>query len=242
MVNDNPTDAEFFLSRCEREFDPHSGELLLLARNAIHALGLRRCSSDVARWALKRGYKKASVTWSACNAKTYFFDPWMAQEENQLTHSRSNEMSSPQLITSDIYTGIIKITPALRPTLDYFLENPLLKLALTRKRDNAQLIVTEAVAQSMKSSGEEAVQRRTEDFWLAEDLEELRQAYRDEGGQENGFIMRYTATLDKPKSDPTATWGEWVAKYVLREDGRGEVYRMGELLDLKEISRPLVVA
>lgn len=146
-----------------------------------------------------------------------------------------------KLITPDIYTGIIRITLKLRPTLDYFLENPHLKLALTRKRDNAQLIVTEAVTQSMKSSGEEAVQRRTEDFWLGEDLERLYQAYRDEGGQENGFIMRYTATLDKPKSDPTATWGQWVAKYLLREDGRGEVYRMGELLDLKEISRPLTV-
>lgn len=149
-------------------------------------------------------------------------------------------MSTSKLITPDVYTGIIKITPALRPTLDYFLENPLLKLALTRKRDNAQLIVTEAVARSMRSSGDEAVQRRTEDFWLDEDLEKLRQAYRDESGQENGFIVRYTATLDKPKHDPTATWGQWVAKYVLRADGRGEVYRMGELLDLKEISRPLV--
>lgn len=146
-----------------------------------------------------------------------------------------------KLITPDIYTGIIRITPALRSTLDFFLENPHLKLALTRKRDNAQLIVTESVAQSMKSSGEEAVQRRTEDFWLAEDLEKLYQAYRDEGGQENGFIIRYTATLDKPKTNSTATWGQWVAKYVLKEDGRGEVYRMGELLDLKEISRPLAV-
>jgi hypothetical protein len=161
------------------------------------------------------------------------------EEEDKPTRLRNTEMSSSQLITPDIYTGIIRITPALRPTLGYFLENPQSKLALTRKRDNAQLIVTEAVAQSMKSSGEEAVQMRTEDFWLMEDLERLHQAYRDEGGQENGFIVRYTATLDKPKSDPTATWGQWVAKYVLKDDGRGEVYRLGELLDLKEISRPL---
>jgi hypothetical protein len=52
----------------------------------------------------------------------------------------------------------------------------------------------------------------------------------------------YTATLDKPKSDPTATWGAWVAKYVLKEDGRGGVYHMGKLLDLKEISHLLVIA
>ena len=68
------------------------------------------------------------------------------------------------------------------------------------------------------------------------------QAYRDEGGKENGFVVRYTATLDKPKSDPTATWGAWVAKNVLKEDGRAGVYRMGELLDLKEISRLFVIA
>jgi hypothetical protein len=174
--------------------------------------------------------------------KTYVFEPWMVHEkEKKLAQMRTTNMPTSKLITPDIYTGIIRITPTLRPTLDYFLENPQLKLALTRKRDKAQLIVTESVAQSMKSSGEEAVQRRTEDFWLSEDLESLYQAYRDEGGQENGFVVRYTATLDKPKSDPTATWGAWVAKYVLKENGREEVYRMGELLDLKEIHRPLAI-
>lgn len=239
MVNHKPTDTEFFLSRCEREFDPTTGEITLLANSLLHAVGLSHCSKGIAEWMIERGYTKTFVRIPG-REKTYIFEPWMAQEASTSTHLRSTKMSTSKLITPDIYTGIIKITPALRPTLDYFLENPLLKLALTRKRDNAQLIVTEAVAQSMKSSGDEAVQRRTEDFWLDEDLEKLRQAYRDEGGHENGFIVRYTATLDKPKIDPTATWGQWTAKYVLREDGRGEIYRMGELLDLKEISRPLV--
>lgn len=186
----------------------------------------------------ERGYKKALVRVPGSREKTYVFEPWMAHSDSTPVTTRKTMNNA--IITPDIYTGIIRITPELRPTLDYFLENPLLKLALTRKRDNAQLIVTESVARSMKSSGEEAVQRRTEDFWLDEDLEKLRQAYRDEGGGEQGFIIKYTATLDKPKSNPTATWGHWVAKYVLKEDGRSEVYRMGELLDLKEISRPLI--
>lgn len=239
MVNHKPTDTEFFLSRCEREFDPITGAITLQANSLLHAVGLSHCSKGIAKWMIQRGYTKTLVRIPG-KEKTYIFEPWMAQEELTPTDLRSTQMSTPKLITPDIYTGIIKITPALRPTLDYFLENPLFKLALTRKRDNAQLIVTEAVAQSMKSSGDEAVQRRTEDFWLDDDLEKLRQAYRDEGGQEKGFIVRYTTTLDKPKSDPNDTWGQWTAKYVLREDGRGEVYRLGELLDLKEISRPIV--
>lgn len=244
MANLNPTDTEFFLSRCEREFDPQSGEMILQARNVAHALGLRRCGREVAQWSISRGYTRTLVRWPGDN-KTYVFEPWMAQEESPHSNLRFKTMldsTQPRIATPSLFIGIMRLTPSLTPVLDYMLSNPEKKIALTRIQDNAQLILTEAAAQAMKSDGETAVKRRTDDFWLGEDLEKLQQMYRDYGEVESGFEITYTATLDKPKHDPTAAWGVWTAHYIMKKDNFGLVYRQGELIDLKEISRPLVVA
>jgi hypothetical protein len=64
--------------------------------------------------------------------------------------------------------------------------------------------------------------------------------YRDYGSI--GFELTYTASLDKPKNDPTAAWGKFTTRYKLVEDEFGIVYRQGEILELVEIERPLVFA
>jgi hypothetical protein len=46
MANLNPTDTEFFLSRCEREFDPQTGEMILHARNVAQSGMNRRVAQE----------------------------------------------------------------------------------------------------------------------------------------------------------------------------------------------------
>jgi hypothetical protein len=138
-----------------------------------------------------------------------------------------------------LFIGVMRLGAVLRPQIDYILSNPSKKLALTRISDNAQLILSEASAKAFKSDGEEAVKRKTSDFWLSEDIQLLQQMYRDCGS--SGFELTYTASLDKPKTDPSACWGSFTTRYQLIEDDFGIVYRLGEIIDLVEIERPLIL-
>lgn len=44
-------DASFFISRAEREFDHQNNQIILTARDKVHADGLKQCCVEVARWA-----------------------------------------------------------------------------------------------------------------------------------------------------------------------------------------------
>ncbi len=90
----------------------------------------------------------------------------------------------PEIIKNkrSLFVGVLELTPALVPSINYILENPEKKLALTRIIDNAQLMLSASSAKAMKSSGTEAVTRKTSDFWLASDLANLQEMYRNYGG------------------------------------------------------------
>jgi hypothetical protein len=54
-------DAEFFISRAEREVDHQHNRVILTARNKVHADGLRRCCVEVAQWA---NGKETIIRWA----------------------------------------------------------------------------------------------------------------------------------------------------------------------------------
>lgn len=61
-------DAEFFISRAEREFDRQRNRIILNARDKVHADGLRRCCVEVAIWAKGRD---TLIRWSGDEGKPY---------------------------------------------------------------------------------------------------------------------------------------------------------------------------
>jgi hypothetical protein len=240
--------ARLFKKECVVDLDrskvSFEGKVVFIhcCRKAI-ALALRQWCVQVARQLVRWDLLEARISWHNSRGKRITIPQFLAYEELLEGVVQSMfESTPPRIATPSLFIGIMRLTPALTSVLDYMLSNPEKKVALTRIQDNAQLILTEAAAKAMKSDGETAVKRRTDDFWLGEDLEKLQQMYRDYGEVESGFEITYTATLDKPKHDPTASWGVWTAHYILKKDNFGLVYRQGELIDLKEISRPLVVA
>ena len=240
--------ARLFKKECVVDLDrskvSFNGKVVLIHcyRKNI-ALALRQWCVQVARQLMRWDLIEARISWHNGGGKKITIPQFLAYEE--LPQGKAEKMidsTQPRIATPSLFIGIMRLTPSLTPVLDYMLSNPEKKIALTRIQDNAQLILTEAAAQAMKSDGETAVKRRTDDFWLGEDLEKLQQMYRDYGEVESGFEITYTATLDKPKHNSTAAWGVWTAHYIMKKDNFGLVYRQGELIDLKEISRPLVVA
>lgn len=157
-----------------------------------------------------------------------------------------------RIAVPSVFIGDVQVTPGLRPSIEYILQNPDKKLALTRiihrdqilitppwEHENGQIMLSSSSANAMKSDGKEAVKRRTSDFWQSEDLDRLRQHYRDHG---SGFTLTYVASTNKPKFDETAEWARFTTKYDIVEDDFGIVYRVGEIIDLVQIDRPMAIA
>ncbi len=166
---------------------------------------------------------------------------WGDEITYRITHTTLTEYRKMSSIirTPSAFVGILELTPQLLPAIAQILESPDKHMGLVRIRDNAQVLISASAARQIRSNGEEAVKRRTSDYWQEEDLQTLEQCYRD--SPSSGFEITYTATLDKPKLDEDAQWGRFTTRFVLIEDGFGIVYRKGELLDLVEIPRPQVV-
>jgi hypothetical protein len=78
---DATADISFFLSRCEREFT--ATEIILTAANKIHADGLRRCCTQVARWALSKGRDWVIIQWAGDGGKPYRIPSWYASMESR---------------------------------------------------------------------------------------------------------------------------------------------------------------
>lgn len=210
--------------------DAHTDELA----NAVASLGFAAAYVRYPGCKKPLGLRIPAAMAHSGNRDNLNFHKFMTQVQPGLGAS-----SQPQIATPSLFIGIMRLTPALVPTVQYMLSHPEKKVALTRIQDNAQLLLTEASAQAMKSDGQEAVQRKSDNFWLSFDLQTLEQMYRDYGAV--GFELTYTAALNKPKHDPSAQWAKFTTRYKLVEDDLGVVYREGELIDLLEIPRPAVI-
>jgi hypothetical protein len=98
-------DANFFISRAEREFDSQNNRIILTARDRFHADGLRHCCLDVAKWA---GGKDTLIHWSEDKGLPYVIPGNLAcsaeLENNQffamMTDSVKHERQKPQTTTS----------------------------------------------------------------------------------------------------------------------------------------------
>jgi hypothetical protein len=82
--------ADFFLSRCEREFT--ATEIILTASDYLHAQGLRCCCVELAEWALSKGRDWVIVRWAEDEGKPYRIPSWYATAHSQ---SGENTMVNP---------------------------------------------------------------------------------------------------------------------------------------------------
>ncbi len=93
-------DADFFISRAEREIDSQHNRVILTARNRVHADGLRRCCVAVAQWA--KG-KETIIRWEGNQKHFYRIPSFLAHHINpstvsfsQKTDERTSQNEVPQ--------------------------------------------------------------------------------------------------------------------------------------------------
>ncbi len=88
-------DADFFISRAEREIDSQHNRVILTARNRVHADGLRRCCVAVAQWA--KG-KETIIRWEGNTKHFYRIPSFLAHHTNPsaVSFSTSDQSASPQ--------------------------------------------------------------------------------------------------------------------------------------------------
>lgn len=194
-------------------------------------------NQDAADYLLDHFVEHLSATARTLNATVFL--QWGDTHYRVQPTRHTTRMTSSQILTPSAFVGVFEFTPLLLPVIAEILESPDKHMGLVRIEDNAQLIISAASARQIQTPGEEAVRRKTTEYWLGESLETLHQCYRDTS--EQGFEITYTATLNKPKTDETALWGRFTTHFRLIEDDFGVLYRKGELLDFAEIARPLMV-
>jgi hypothetical protein len=95
-------DADFFISRAEREVDTNHNRVILTARDKVHADGLRRCCIEVARWAKGR---ETIVRWQ--DAKRFYRIPaFLANYKPSGVSIPHNSEDNPQQAGQHIQTSI----------------------------------------------------------------------------------------------------------------------------------------
>jgi len=86
-------DADFFISRAEREIDSQHNRVILTARNRVHADGLRMCCVAVAQWA--KG-KETIIRWEGNQKHFYRIPSFLAHhaKPSGLSLSTSDQSAS----------------------------------------------------------------------------------------------------------------------------------------------------
>lgn len=84
-------DANFFISRAEREFDHQNDQIILTARDKVHADGLKQCCVEVARWA---GGKDTFIHWAEDEGQPYRIPGFLANGSESQTLSFAMTTSS----------------------------------------------------------------------------------------------------------------------------------------------------
>ena len=139
--------------------------------------------------------------------------------------------------TPHLYIGNVKLTSAFLPIFDLILNNPEKNIGVSRIRDNAQIICSAEHSRKMNIDGNVATSIRTHEYWLSSHIQELQRKYTQEGG--SFFEHTFECSNYKIKYDKTAEWVRMTTKYFLFDDGLGEIYRVGETLDVEDIAKPL---
>jgi hypothetical protein len=88
-------DADFFISRAEREVDTQHNRVILTARNRVHADGLRRCCVAVAQWA--KG-KETIIRWEGSTKNFYRIPSFLAHQPtpSEVSFAPKTDESSQQ--------------------------------------------------------------------------------------------------------------------------------------------------
>jgi hypothetical protein len=94
-------DAEFFISRAEREVDIHN-RVILTARDRVHADGLRRCYREVAQWA--KG-KETIIRWGSDPKGFYRIPSSLAHSTNPSAVSTPQKLGGSSTQHEDSPTG-----------------------------------------------------------------------------------------------------------------------------------------
>lgn len=101
---------------------------------------------------------------------------------------------------------------------------------MSRATDHRQVVINSRMAAALPCTPKEAVKRDIRKFTLPEDLEKIEQGTRDS----ETFQVSYRTALD----DNRQIWRRITNQYRVVVDRFGVPFRVGEVLDVQEISRP----
>lgn len=104
---------------------------------------------------------------------------------------------------------------------------------ISRTSDHRQVVINQRLAAALPCSPQDAVKRDVRNFTLAADLEEIERETR----QNEEFVISYRTALDDEKQ----VWRRLTNRYRVVLDRFGTKFRVGEVLDVQEISRPVGV-
>lgn len=109
-------DAEFFISRAEREVDRINNRVILTARDKVHADGLRRCCIEVAQWA---NGKETIIRWTGGKDLSYRIPAFLAHytKPSQLSVAHKSNSSSPQCQEAHSHSHIQIVSTSANPKL-----------------------------------------------------------------------------------------------------------------------------
>lgn len=188
------------------------------------------CINAIKKDAIKLGYPQVCI---------YEF----GEKEPFRISTKTMTSQQPQIITPAFFASAGWVTPTLWQRFGKLLEMPETKKGISRASDRRQLYVTQAAASVIKTTAQEAAQRKATDYIYLPDLEEIDQIINQDGSQPDGVTIRYRATLNgTSNTDPNAVWGWFTAQTHLFEDEAHIFYRESEILDIREaVSPPLLV-
>ncbi|MBE9039939.1 PAS domain-containing protein [Oscillatoriales cyanobacterium LEGE 11467] len=140
--------------------------------------------------------------------------------------STGNPVITPQ---NTIWTHTTQWTPELYDALGKMIEADA-PMGLSTFPDHRQRWINQAAADAMNSDPQEAIKRKTTNFWLPSCLRDLERLLRQEGSLGKIFEITYQAKLNEGEQ-----WGEFTTRYEIVDN---RATRLGVLLNLELIPTP----